>query len=300
MHMEMCEGLGKMTELYKNLQSSDVVRDGKRVRDYKRLLKHLKIKEIISRIVKRNDNYDRFFTEDVWVIDSCLEDYYPNKRIAVYTALFGRYDCLPEPIIDPVNVDYYVITDLEIPNNSRWKKIDPMSYMDGNLKMSNVEKNRYFKMMPHICFSSYDYSIYVDANVLITSDISPLIKTLDCFPIAMFLHKNRDCVYEEARACIDKGKGLKEELEKHIKLLKEHGVPRHFGLLEATVIVRKHHDNLCKHLMEYWWNEFQNASKRDQLSLVDTLWMNKISVKQVGVLGNNLFKCNKFIVLPHN
>ena len=298
-YIELCNGLEEMAEKYKNLQTSDLVRDGKRVQDYKGLLKKGRIWTLLKRLLRHNNEVDTYI-QDTWELPYYPNDYRADKKIAVYTALFGKYDNLPEPIICPNNIEYYVFTDGEVSEGSKWNKIDITPFEDKIGSLNNAEKNRFFKILPHKVFQNYEYSIYVDANVLIVSDLTPMIKTLDTFPIAMFLHKNRDCVYEEAKACIIKGKDSPERIKKHIFLLEQHDVPHHYGLLEATLIVRKHNEDKCQKLMQCWWEEFLEESKRDQLSLIDTLWNNKIPVETIGVLGNNLLKCNKFIVLPHN
>lgn len=299
-YVQMCMGLEIMAEKYKSLQISDAMREGKRLQEYRDLFKQLRIGELIRRLLKHNHNIDSFLAKESWEQHYAPEDYKNDQKIAIYTALFGNYDTLPDPIIKPHNIDYYIFTDKEVPAESKWIKLDTRRYFSDNVKLSNIEKNRFFKMQPHLLFPEYNYSIYVDANVLVVSDLTPMIKTLDDFPLAMFHHKNRDCVYEEAAACIIKGKDDTERLQKHVKLLEEHGVPHHSGLLEATVIVRKHHDKLCKDIMTEWWDEFLVESKRDQLSLIDVLWMNGVQIDSVGVLGNNLLRCNKFIILPHN
>ena len=228
----------------------------------------------------------------------CVEDYITNHRIAVYTSMFGAYDRLKEPIIKPDNIDYYIITDQKISLNSLWKRIDPDKVIPSEIT-SPIERNRYTKMLPHKIFTDYDYSIYIDGNVFVTSDISILIKSLDDFPIAMHRHKNRNCVYEEIKACIAKGKDNTDRLKRHQELLLKNGVPHNNGLLEATVIARKHFDEQCIVLMENWWDEFLEYSKRDQISLIDCLWKSNIDINMVAQLGNNILDNNNFVIIPH-
>ena len=154
-------------------------------------------------------------------------------------------------------------------------------------------------MLPHRVFRDYDYSVYVDGNVFITSDLSILTRTLDEYPIAMHRHKNRDCVYEEVAACIAKKKDNIEKLKLHEQLLKKNGVPVHGGLLEATVIARKHTDARCIEVMEKWWDEFQEYSRRDQISLIDCIWTLGLSVDTIAKLGDNIMDNDNFVIIPH-
>ena len=297
-YYNMCLAVEEMAGNYKKLYQSREYRNGMRLAEYGKLIKKMKLLSAAKRLFHRSGNLDQFIDCADFELECNCQDYFSDKRIVVYTAIFGKYDALNEPMVKPDNVDYYIFTDCDIPDGSRWIKMDPNKFLPDS-SMTNTEKNRFFKMLPHKIFPEYDYSVYIDGNVLVVSDVTPLTKTLERFPIAMFQHKNRNCVYQEAEACIIKKKDSKESLEKHIELLKSHNVPEHNGLLEATVICRKHSDPRCVSLMESWWDEFMNYSKRDQISLIDCLWQAKILPSDVGVLGNNLFNCNKFIILKH-
>lgn len=286
-------GCEKLTSEYKKILNSEEYKLGEKMIFYKNLLKNHKYLTILKKLFFRTRRYDKYLNEN----EIFFGNHQSSKKIAVYTAIFGKYDNILEPIIKPDNIDYYIITDQNIPSNSAWKKIDSNDALN-NLK-SNIEKNRYCKMFPNQFFNNYDYSIYVDGNVLITSDLTPLIKTLDEYPISMHSHKNRNCVYDEIDACIKKNKGNKSELINHKKLLLANNVPLNFGLLEATVIARKHHDSVCKSLMNQWWNEFVKYSKRDQISLIDVIWKNNVDIKKIATMGDNIFKNNMFIIFSH-
>ena len=141
--------------------------------------------------------------------------------------------------------------------------------------------NRWCKMHPHLLFPDHRTSVYLDSNVLVVSDLTALARGLDDYPVAMFRHKNRDCAYQEIEACIVKGKDSKERLRAQGAVLRAHGVPEHGGLLEAPVIVRRHHDD------------------RDQIALADALWVRGIDASVVGTLGSDLRTCDLFITMPH-
>ena len=72
-----------------------------------------------------------------------------------------------------------------------------------------------------------------------------------------------------------------------------------WGLLEASIIARKHADPRCVELMEAWWEAFLANSRRDQISLIDTLWKAGIEPGRVGVLGSNLQRCDLFLQMRH-
>ena len=226
--------------------------------------------------------------------------YVREERIAVYTSLFGPYDKLREPLMRPDNIDYYLITDQLVSEGGPWGSLAWRSVIPPQITGDPVLANRWCKTHPHLLFPDYQYSVYVDANIWILSDLTPLAAGLDDFPIAMFLHKKRDCVYEEVRACVEQKKDSPEALSAHEEVLRGHGIPPHWGLLEASIIARKHLDDRCVDLMESWWDSFLANSRRDQISLVDTLWTKGIEPARIGTLGANLQRCDLFIQLGHS
>ena len=226
------------------------------------------------------------------------DDYFRPERIAVYTAMFGAYDSVEEPVIKPDNIDYFIVTDQERGGESLWRAIDPSSVLPSDLS-DPVFKNRWCKMHPDRLFPAYDCSIYLDSNFLIVSDLTPFAGALEEYPVAMFGHKNRDCVYEEIEACIIKEKDAPASLKAHEAELRRLGVPSHGGLLEAPVIARRHHDPKCLELMEMWWASFGKFSRRDQIALIESLWKLGIPIETVGTLGPDFTSCNKMIIKPH-
>lgn len=230
--------------------------------------------------------------------------YFSMERIAVYTVCTGGYDEIREPLIFPDNIDYYLITDsAERPaaaSEESWSKVlCTQDFVPPEFAKDPVLANRWCKMHPHLLFPEHSLSIYLDANILVVSDLTALANALQDFPVAMFRHKERDCVYEEVEACILKRKDTADALRGHERLLRAHGVPEHYGLLEAPVIVRRHMETECRHLMDEWWESFLAGSRRDQISLIDTLWKNGIDPSVIGILGNNVQECDLFIQSPH-
>ncbi|MGJ0624808.1 glycosyltransferase domain-containing protein [Xenorhabdus bovienii] len=122
-----------------------------------------------------------------------------SDKILIYTALFGNYDILHEPVIDDdLYCDYICITDRKDINSKKWKIINV-----NNENRNNIEENRRYKMMPHLFFRDYRYVIYVDANIIIKNSPKELInKYLKKNPIAFPKHFLRNCIYEEAKFCL--------------------------------------------------------------------------------------------------
>ena len=223
---------------------------------------------------------------------------FSNERIVVYTSIFGKYDSVLEPMFVSPNVDYFIFTDQEIPTDSSWKRIE---IPDGCFEncFSPIDKNRYVKMLPHKFFHDYDISIYVDGNIQIVTDLRPLIQ--DFGNNTLGIHRYPvDCIYDMKNAIIAGKRAKRSNVVPQIKKYKKEGLPKHFGAFECNVIVRRHNNQNCIRLMEYWWDEFNStSSKRDQLSFVYSLWKNNINPSSIYSLGNDVRLNPRFHIINH-
>ncbi|MCY7152798.1 DUF616 domain-containing protein [Streptococcus gallolyticus subsp. gallolyticus] len=222
-----------------------------------------------------------------------------NKKVVVYTCVTGEYERPVEPLYKPSNVDYFVITDMEIDSNSKWKKIDINSIKELS-SLNNIEKSRFPKILPHRIFQDYDYSIYVDANVRIISDIRKSISSLGKIPFASHWHPERNSIYQEAKACILAKKGNPKLITEQMVRYRKLGMPDNFGLIECNILVREHNSESCKKLMELWWEEFINSkSYRDQLSLPFVIWHLGYTMKDIGFIESDVKNNISIQLLEH-
>ena len=300
--------LEKMVHLNKDLKKENV-RLGKRSKARKlvRLLRKGDFAGIRDKVDRWRPKLDLTLQRDddpslVW--RSSPGRYFSNEKIAVYTACMHNYDNVKEPLIRPDNIDYYLITDTppgdgESATESLWKTIRAEDVIPPEYIRDPVLANRWCKMHPHVLFPQYPLSIYLDSNFQIVSDLTALTSAMTGFPVCMFRHKQRDCVYDEILACIIKKKDTRASLQRHEALLRTHGVPEKYGLLEAPVLVRRHADPACLDLMETWWESFLAGSRRDQIALIDALWKNRIPPSLLGTLGNDVRECDLFMIMPH-
>lgn len=233
-------------------------------------------------------------------VDLTMPDYFSDERIAVYTCIFGKYDALHEPFCHPNNIDYYTITDQPIPDKTVWKTVNISSYSDIIAGLSNVEKNRWFKMHPHEVFTDYRYSIYIDGNVVPVTDFTELANRISETGIAMFWHSYNNCVYQEAffnRYSVRKISNY--ELEKHIEFLRSQGMPEDFGMTTCNVIARDHTNINCQKIMDDWWNEFMSHCRRDQISFPYVIWKNGFEMEEIATLGSDVWNADSLIVSVH-
>lgn len=216
-----------------------------------------------------------------------------NAKIVVYTCITGNYDSIKEPLYVNNNIDYYVITDMEVPDNSSWKKIDINKY-DELKNLSLPDKNRYIKFFPHKLFPNYDFSIYVDGVIQIVADLQPLVENMGSCVLGLHRHNARNCLYDEAKAIIYANKAPKELVLNQINKYKKEQFPVQNGLYENTILIRKNNDENCIRLMESWWVEYMNSCKRDQLSLPYVIWKEKFNQKSIYIIGNDLDRNPRF------
>lgn len=194
------------------------------------------------------------------------------SSLVIYTALTGNHDTLKTPLYTESNITYVCFTNNKQIKSNVWN----MEYINA-YNMDNVLLARKIKMQPHIYFREFETSIWVDGKFKIKDDLR---KYVDFYgkkmPILCFPHFARECIYEEAAACIVSHKGKKEEIVRQISNYINEKFPFNSGLYETGCIVRNHHDIEIKRLMDEWYEEIKKYSYRDQLSFPKVCMKNKI------------------------
>jgi len=210
------------------------------------------------------------------------------NKIVIYTAIFGPYDDLiPQRKIR--GIDYVCFTDQPFKSKS-WKIIQVAPEYDDTPRNSRKRK-----ILPHLYLQEYDYSVFMDGNYLVRRNIKSFIEDgLSKHNMLIYDHMQcndaRDCVYEEHAALVALGeeKGFfkddPEKMKRQMDQYKAEKYPVHNGLIFSAVLLRRHNDPEVIRLMETWWHELENGSKRDQLSFNYTAW--KCNFKLVYIDGD--------------
>jgi len=202
----------------------------------------------------------------------------------------GKYDGLNEPAFIPEDTDFICITDQDVTS-----KVWQVRKVERPIQDDTVRSARMYKTLPHRYLGSYEYSTWVDGNLLVRGDTNKLLDTyLKNANLAVFDHaharhmdrgrsKNpRTSVYEEAEALIDadtKGKGKYdvEQIEKQIAFYKEEGLPEDTGLPLSMVVVRRHNEKDVMRMGELWWDQIKRFSRRDQISFNYAAWKTQLN-----------------------
>lgn len=191
----------------------------------------------------------------------------------IYTGIFGDYEELIDPKDYNPNLDYICFTDNPNLESKIWK-----IRVLNNLSLDDTRKARTVKIMPHKFLKEYDYSIWVDAGFKIIDDLKEFIKEYSTNKsLLTIIHPDRDCIYDEAEICINSNKDDENIINKQIHKYKLVNYPKNNGLIASGVIFRKHNEKKVIKIMEEWYGQVINYSKRDQLSFNYICWKNNFS-----------------------
>jgi hypothetical protein len=193
------------------------------------------------------------------------------KRV-VYTSIFNGYDNL-SPVDPNWSCDFICFTDDPGLRAEGWR-----IHLISDRETPPSILNRKYKIQPHRFLHGYEVSLYVDGNIQIRSDPTLLFEKYEGYSFAAPMHRDRDCVYVEARTCLDLNLIDFESYEKMVMEYRTVGFPEHYGLTENNVLLRKHGDPLVSRIMDEWWSEFRRWGKRDQTTLPVLLWKHHLIV----------------------
>lgn len=201
-----------------------------------------------------------------------------SRRLVIFSALYGDYlhgfHALPN-----LDIDAYAFTD-NIKNAAEgWRTM----YMPCPKDVHPRLQAKWFKMFPHKLFPEYEYSLWIDAGWKWTGDQIVAHTFQQFFP--SYLKENALCFLPHRR-----NKNLQEELYETMGLEKYVGLPApsqvasyyadgykdENGIIEGTMILRKHNHPDAVRFNEAWWCENKKWTYCDQLSAPYVLWKEKI------------------------
>ena len=222
------------------------------------------------------------------------------EKIVVYTCIIGSYDALLQPAVVREGLDFvcFVGHDEAAGRDGVWER-RPLPLTTGDRTLDA----RYPKMHPHELLPEYEFSLWIDGNILM-KDATLLDAALSAASAGTLYagvsHPQRDCLYAEAEKCRDmRHIGYLDLARIHFEYLRK-GVKRHSGLLENNIIFRRHNAPEIVGLDEMWWDRVLNFSRRDQLSLMLCLRECGITPSFLLPEGMNSRNCPGLAYLPHS
>lgn len=230
----------------------------------------------LRRIIKFND----LFEEET-------ENYFPFMRrtkIAIYTCIVGEYDELQEPVSVLPNCDYFIISDKPPAQNSVFQYINIKDILPEDIT-DNTKKNRYCKINAHKLFPQYRFSIYFDGNIQLKPSAMTLVDKLPKTKIIAWCPNYWKSIYREVMSVLMNKKEEEEIILRQAEKYWMEGMPEDYGCLMCGILVREHNHPMCRKIMEEWWQQVEQFSKRDQISFPYVLWKNGYSISDVGLVA---------------
>ncbi|MCQ2351730.1 MAG: DUF616 domain-containing protein [Paludibacteraceae bacterium] len=232
------------------------------------------------------------FTNNIGIINSCVSSVEVSWKFSKTCKYCGKIGVWNVILLDTENE-----LSLYLPLNSYLRKNPPRKNPRSNIekgKFDNILLSRKVKMLPHLYLDpKYDMSIYLDADMLITDDLTELINglTIDA-TMSAFRHSYCHSVREEIDDLIERGVVDKDMAEKQWRRYMEWGFNDDLGITENGILIRRHNDPQVIRLMQLWWREFQNGCLRDQISLMPCLY--RLGFKEFRILDGNIHN-NKWV-----
>lgn len=189
----------------------------------------------------------------------------------VYTAIFGDSpDQLRQVPQASEGIEFHAYTEsVESPaeHKTGWLLCPPHWVLPDKRRQS-----RKHKVLSHQLYPDKPLTLWVDG--VLNPKVNPA-KLVDYFKpdcsIVTFEHSERNCIYQEAEACIRMDKDNPRVIRRQMQRYKRQHYPYNNGLAETTAVLRKNlHD--VRHFNEAWWHEIEMGSCRDQLSFDYAIW----------------------------
>lgn len=189
----------------------------------------------------------------------------------VFTAAAGARDLLGEP--GPLPAGWTAVAFTDGATHPAWRVL-PLATGDLGPKRATSA----VKLLPHRVFPDARLSLWLDANFRIACDLEALVSdVLADADIALHAHPERDCIYDEALACIELGRDVPATICAQVVRYAQLGFPPRAGLVAGGVVLRRHTAAVAA-LNDDWWSEVAAGSCRDQLSFDYVAWRRRIPV----------------------
>ena len=209
-----------------------------------------------------------------------MEKVSSQPRRALYTVLIGEYEKLNELEVSDSSVQAICFTDDPQLVSSTWDLVLIEPIFPGDY----VRSQRLIKIQGHPLLDQYDEWLYIDNTVRLLKPPSYILDEFlkDC-DLAIPTHSHREDVLEEFAVVKDHGLDSRERLEEQRLHYEEFSPsplreqPLWTGIIarRPTSSVRKWSDSWAQHVLRY--------SRRDQLSVLTVLEINKPNFKRVEI-----------------
>lgn len=196
----------------------------------------------------------------------------PGNRIVAFTAIAGNYDTLRIPrMLDP-EIDYVCFSDTPRSDLGLFE-IRPLPYRHAD----PVRAARFVKTHPHLLFPDHDIAIWMDATVIIASDMKPLVARLVAANgvAGGIPHPRRHDIYDEAYLCARARKDDLVTIAAQVARYLATGVPNGLAVPDSSFMIWNLRHAAAAPVLDSWWSEIETGSRRDQISISYAFWRHK-------------------------
>lgn len=177
----------------------------------------------------------------------------------VYTACYGDYDTVLPPVVFDPDISYLLFTDSPAEIEG-WTTVVAPAIFPKDARLSA----KIYKICSSLLFPNASCTFWHDANLVLLPE---LVRRQHSFKgLLLFKHPHRDCLFEEAKECINLNKDSEDNIIRQVKEYRGNIAPSS-GLYAAMMIGRNMSCNYLKEFELSWWEEILKFSIRDQISL---------------------------------
>jgi len=196
----------------------------------------------------------------------------PIKKV-IYTAMFGGFDEVKDPLVELPGWDMRFFTDAENLKSNKWDIVN-VPLKEG---FDKVRMSRHYKMFPHLYLQDYDISLWVDSSILIRQPIDELVNFItDDVKMGMYHHT---CCWKEEFDVMHYWCNDMSILEAQISNYQSEGFDVNSTIMSGNVILREHADEKVVQAMQLWWDQFNKYYiQRDQISLAYSICKSNLKV----------------------
>jgi glycosyltransferase involved in cell wall biosynthesis len=208
-----------------------------------------------------------------------------RKPYAVYTSIAGGYDNLKTPIFSQENFDFYAFSDTEGEKVGPWENVPFDQHWDDPVRSAKKPK-----IMPHLYFPDYEWSLWIDANIFKLDDLSRFIASAikNEAQVALFQHPERNTMGGEVDQLCKLERDHPDVMQRQFDRYVADGWDNQLPLYECNFIIRRHNDPDVVRAMTMWWNEISAHSRRDQISFPYSMWKSGITPLSLRPKGHSV------------
>ena len=222
-----------------------------------------------------------------------------EKNLIIYTALIGQNEGLNrQPVFEKCKFRKICFTDDKELTSDDWE----IRHVELILPSDNHRSQRNIKLRPHLLFTEFQYSLYIDNTVVLKKPIKEFLEFINSqigvnlpeSQIFLPFHSFRETLIDEFN---EVSKCELDDQMKFFEQLRDYS-DGNLSILQAkpywpAIMLRKHSARDIINFSEIWFAHVNRYSRRDQLSIIAAA--DQANIKLNGFeLDNHISKYHKW------